>query len=179
MQSLISSGVIQIRPDLFPDITAPETGSRSRGDNTDNPDDPVVESGSSSSSSSQSSLFNGGRRRRQAANEIPFGTSDEFIMDAVPDEYTEMLEELFGQMEDLKVDFERFKTPFGGDPENPARTCRDLQMCHPDLADGMSMVQASAPLPLPLSHCPSLSAPLPLPIIIFPKKTTTASIMCN
>lgn len=133
MQSMINRGVIQIRPELFPDLAGGEN-TEGRGDN------PAIDAEDYSVSSSSSSPQT--RRRRQInPNDIPFSPSDSnpfdnIDIDSVPDEYAALLEEIFDSLDELKVEIDRFKTPFGSDPENPARTCLDLKMCHAELPDG-------------------------------------------
>uniref|UniRef100_A0AAX7VEE7 Fibrillar collagen NC1 domain-containing protein n=1 Tax=Astatotilapia calliptera TaxID=8154 RepID=A0AAX7VEE7_ASTCA len=56
--------------------------------------------------------------------------SDGTIMD-----YGEGMEDIFGSLNNLKQDIERMKYPMGTQ-NNPARTCKDLQLCHPEFADG-------------------------------------------
>jgi len=65
------------------------------------------------------------RRRRAAGDE-----------NELPPEYTDGLEEIFGSLEALKIEIEQLKRPIGT-RFNPARTCKDLQMCHEDFPDGM------------------------------------------
>uniref|UniRef100_A0A8C4QUL6 Fibrillar collagen NC1 domain-containing protein n=1 Tax=Eptatretus burgeri TaxID=7764 RepID=A0A8C4QUL6_EPTBU len=45
------------------------------------------------------------------------------------------MEEVFGSLSSLKDEIEHLKQPTGTQ-ENPARTCKDLYMCHPDFPDG-------------------------------------------
>lgn len=56
--------------------------------------------------------------------------SDASIMD-----YGEGMEDIFGALNNLKQDIERMKYPMGTQ-NNPARTCKDLQLCHPEFPDG-------------------------------------------
>lgn len=56
--------------------------------------------------------------------------SDAAIMD-----YGEGMEDIFGSLNNLKQDIERMKYPMGTQ-NNPARTCKDLQLCHPEFPDG-------------------------------------------
>lgn len=50
-------------------------------------------------------------------------------------DYGEGMEDIFGSLNNLKQDIERMKYPMGTQ-NNPARTCKDLQLCHPEFADG-------------------------------------------
>lgn len=56
--------------------------------------------------------------------------ADEAMMD-----YGEGMEDIFGSLNNLKQDIERMKYPMGTQ-NNPARTCKDLQLCHPEFPDG-------------------------------------------
>lgn len=51
-------------------------------------------------------------------------------------DYSDGMEEIFGSLNSLKQDIEHMKYPMGTQ-NNPARTCKDLQLCHPDFPDGM------------------------------------------
>uniref|UniRef100_A0A4W5LSR5 Fibrillar collagen NC1 domain-containing protein n=1 Tax=Hucho hucho TaxID=62062 RepID=A0A4W5LSR5_9TELE len=50
-------------------------------------------------------------------------------------DYGEGMEDIFGSLNNLKQDIERMKYPMGTQ-NNPARTCKDLQLAHPDFLDG-------------------------------------------
>uniref|UniRef100_A0A7N6C278 Fibrillar collagen NC1 domain-containing protein n=1 Tax=Anabas testudineus TaxID=64144 RepID=A0A7N6C278_ANATE len=50
-------------------------------------------------------------------------------------DYGEGMEDIFGSLNNLKQDIERMKYPMGTQ-NNPARTCKDLQLCHPEFPDG-------------------------------------------
>lgn len=50
-------------------------------------------------------------------------------------DYGEGMEDIFGSLNSLKQDIERMKYPMGTQ-NNPARTCKDLQLCHPEFPDG-------------------------------------------
>ncbi|KAG5840929.1 hypothetical protein ANANG_G00194080 [Anguilla anguilla] len=50
-------------------------------------------------------------------------------------DYNDGMEEIFGSLNALKQEIEHMKHPLGTHA-NPARTCKDLQLCHPDFADG-------------------------------------------
>lgn len=55
--------------------------------------------------------------------------------DAAIMDYGEGMEDIFGSLNNLKQDIERMKYPMGTQ-NNPARTCKDLQLCHPEFPDG-------------------------------------------
>uniref|UniRef100_A0A8C9RA96 Fibrillar collagen NC1 domain-containing protein n=1 Tax=Scleropages formosus TaxID=113540 RepID=A0A8C9RA96_SCLFO len=55
---------------------------------------------------------------------------DEAMMD-----YGEGMEDIFSSLNNLKQDIERMKFPMGTQ-DNPARTCKDLQLSQPDFPDG-------------------------------------------
>uniref|UniRef100_A0A3Q3LB79 Fibrillar collagen NC1 domain-containing protein n=1 Tax=Mastacembelus armatus TaxID=205130 RepID=A0A3Q3LB79_9TELE len=50
-------------------------------------------------------------------------------------DYGEGMEDIFSSLNNLKRDIERIKYPMGTE-NNPARTCKDLQLCHPEFPDG-------------------------------------------
>lgn len=50
-------------------------------------------------------------------------------------DYGEGMGDIFGALNNLKQDIERMKYPMGTQ-NNPARTCKDLQLCHPEFPDG-------------------------------------------
>uniref|UniRef100_A0A3Q2CAA8 Collagen, type XI, alpha 1a n=1 Tax=Cyprinodon variegatus TaxID=28743 RepID=A0A3Q2CAA8_CYPVA len=49
-------------------------------------------------------------------------------------DYGQGMEDIFGSLNNLKQDIERMKYPMGTQ-NNPARTCKDLQLCHPEFSD--------------------------------------------
>lgn len=62
--------------------------------------------------------------------------SSDMQSDAAFLDYGEGMEDIFGSLNNLKQDIERMKYPMGTQ-NNPARTCKDLQLCHPEFPDGM------------------------------------------
>lgn len=52
-------------------------------------------------------------------------------------DYGEGMEDIFGSLNNLKQDMERMKYPMGTQ-NNPARTCKDLQLAHPEFTNGES-----------------------------------------
>uniref|UniRef100_A0A3B3C1X9 Fibrillar collagen NC1 domain-containing protein n=1 Tax=Oryzias melastigma TaxID=30732 RepID=A0A3B3C1X9_ORYME len=60
---------------------------------------------------------------------------DDAATDANYKDYDDGMEEIFGSLNSLKLEIEQMKHPLGTQ-SNPARTCKDLQLCHPDFADG-------------------------------------------
>uniref|UniRef100_A0A8C7X3Z3 Fibrillar collagen NC1 domain-containing protein n=1 Tax=Oryzias sinensis TaxID=183150 RepID=A0A8C7X3Z3_9TELE len=73
-----------------------------------------------------------GRTRRNIdASEV----MDDAAMDANYKDYDDGMEEIFGSLNSLKQEIEQMKHPLGTQ-SNPARTCKDLQLCHPEFTDG-------------------------------------------
>ncbi|EPQ15332.1 Collagen alpha-1(XI) chain [Myotis brandtii] len=58
-------------------------------------------------------------------------------------DYSDGMEEIFGSLNSLKQDIEHMKFPMGTQT-NPARTCKDLQLSHPDFPDGKSVTRDQA-----------------------------------
>lgn len=58
-------------------------------------------------------------------------------------DYSDGMEEIFGSLNSLKQDIEHMKFPMGTQT-NPARTCKDLQLSHPDFPDGTSVTHDQA-----------------------------------
>lgn len=50
-------------------------------------------------------------------------------------DYGEGMEDIFSSLNNLKQDIERLKYPMGTQ-NNPARTCKDLQLSHPEFSNG-------------------------------------------
>uniref|UniRef100_A0A665W0E3 Procollagen, type V, alpha 1 n=1 Tax=Echeneis naucrates TaxID=173247 RepID=A0A665W0E3_ECHNA len=63
---------------------------------------------------------------------------DDAPMDANYKDYDDGMEEIFGSLNSLKLEIEQMKHPLGTQ-NNPARTCKDLQLCHPDFPDAACM----------------------------------------
>uniref|UniRef100_A0A3Q0T4R0 Fibrillar collagen NC1 domain-containing protein n=1 Tax=Amphilophus citrinellus TaxID=61819 RepID=A0A3Q0T4R0_AMPCI len=61
--------------------------------------------------------------------------SSDIQSDGITMDYGEGMEDIFGSLNNLKQDIERMKYPMGTQ-NNPARTCKDLQLCHPEFPDG-------------------------------------------
>ncbi|OWK10336.1 hypothetical protein Celaphus_00004990, partial [Cervus elaphus hippelaphus] len=68
-------------------------------------------------------------RRNIDASQLMDDAEGEQYMD-----YADGMEEIFGSLNSLKLEIEQMKRPLGT-PQNPARTCKDLQLCHPDFPD--------------------------------------------
>lgn len=66
-------------------------------------------------------------------------------------DYSDGMEEIFGSLNSLKQDIEHMKFPMGTQT-NPGRTCKDLQLSHPDFPDGTSATHGRA-------HARGLPAP--------------------
>lgn len=67
--------------------------------------------------------------------------ADEAIMDYAS-EGMDGMDEVYGSLNNLKLDIERMKFPLGTQ-DNPARTCKDLQLSQPDFPDGTIRDQGS------------------------------------
>uniref|UniRef100_A0A4W4GBQ7 Fibrillar collagen NC1 domain-containing protein n=1 Tax=Electrophorus electricus TaxID=8005 RepID=A0A4W4GBQ7_ELEEL len=69
------------------------------------------------------------RRSPDEQADEPAGMTD-YAMDGMED-----MEDIFGSLNNLKLDIERMKFPLGTQ-DNPARTCKDLELSQPDFPDG-------------------------------------------
>ncbi|XP_022105761.1 collagen alpha-1(V) chain-like isoform X2 [Acanthaster planci] len=154
LQALLDQGILNIRPDLYPNFSpdfpggtyAPFTAAPGGGGG-----------GPGEASSSGSSYEGSVKRRRRAAgddpfagmdpdtgpykefedNQIPESAEDYFYSDygELPEAYMEALVQLFTSLRALKEEMEQMKNPIGS-IKNPARTCKDLYLSHKDFPDG-------------------------------------------
>jgi collagen type V/XI/XXIV/XXVII alpha len=72
------------------------------------------------------------------ANRKKRDVSDAFMFDdydAGFSDYPQGLEEIFAALESLKQELTQMKEPMGT-ADNPARSCKDLWLCHPDFPNG-------------------------------------------
>lgn len=70
---------------------------------------------------------------------------EDFLQADVPLEDAEGMEEVFASLNSMKMEVELMRKPLGTF-ESPARTCKELMMCHPHNRDGMTQsLHASLP----------------------------------
>lgn len=60
---------------------------------------------------------------------------EDFLQADMPLKEPEGMEEVFASLNSMKTEIELMRRPLGT-YESPARTCKELMMCHPDLKDG-------------------------------------------
>lgn len=80
----------------------------------------------------QSLPFHSSRRAKRSID------ASQFLEEGNPEnymDYADGMEEIFGSLNSLKLEIEQMKHPMGTQ-NNPARTCKDLYLCHPDFPDG-------------------------------------------
>lgn len=62
---------------------------------------------------------------------------EDFLQADAPLEDAEGMEEVFASLNSMKMEVELMRKPLGTF-ESPARTCKELMMCHPHFKDGMT-----------------------------------------
>lgn len=62
---------------------------------------------------------------------------EDFLQADAPLEDAEGMEEVFASLNSMKMEVELMRKPLGTF-ESPARTCKELMMCHPHYRDGMT-----------------------------------------
>lgn len=62
---------------------------------------------------------------------------EDFLQADAPLEEAEGMEEVFASLNSMKMEVELMRKPLGTF-ESPARTCKELMLCHPHYKDGMT-----------------------------------------
>lgn len=62
---------------------------------------------------------------------------EDFLQADAPLEDAEGMEEVFASLNSMKMEVELMRKPLGTF-ESPARTCKELMLCHPHYRDGMT-----------------------------------------
>lgn len=160
LQAMLDRGMLTLRPDMYPNFGA-GFGGGGAGASTDGEQTFEATGSDVPLSTSSSNPFGGTKRRKRQVdpNDLPsdgdFLGIDELLgngmqgiddlpdmpfryvpgFDELPLPYVKAMEVLFSSLDQLQTDVEGIKKP-NGTKDNPARTCKDLLMCHPKTQDG-------------------------------------------